>query len=181
MALLQRQVKNIVIFANSEKPLKRELITGRIELDADIPPLFGETDPAMPNNTVFPNDKEELSNLKTSLYEASQGGGLAMTTGTYTTVPNQWFGVPSYEVNVLWVYNALVQNWVPELKSSVSEKITNLPEHELGPLRHFPNYDTVLQNPLDPVSLTAQQVNLLADMFCWGICQEPDLFRQWLT
>ena len=88
------------------------------------------------------------------------------------------------QVTILWVYNDRVKEWEDQLTQTtfdagdlgeitLSEAIekgnpeTGKPE---GPFRLFPNYKTIGQNSEhELVELTAEQVNLLADLSCWNI------------
>ena len=85
-----------------------------------------------------------------------------MFTQTLTTKPNPHFGVESYPVRVLWVYNTAVKNWYNLLHDSVKLVV--------DVTINFPNYDTVLQ-----LDLTAMEVNLLADLSCWNLQTNADM------
>ncbi|MHC4126178.1 MAG: hypothetical protein ACYSRR_06980, partial [Planctomycetota bacterium] len=178
LALLQRKVKNIIVFINTETALEK-VDENHYKADSDIAPLFGYTTKSFPHNTVFL--QHEYQPLLKSLYEAQQKGGMAMAQTHYEVQPNDWWGIQGYSVNIMWVYNALVNNWVAELSESVQKLVNEGAREHSGPLKDFPNYKTIMENFGDLVELTPPQVNLLADMFAWAIQQEPEPFKTWLA
>ncbi len=173
-SLLSRRVPNVIAFVNSMTPLTKE--NGEVVLDSQIPLLFGlaptpkklrNKEPQradVPNNSttfvqVFPGDRyDELAN---GLWAANSAGGPAMYLQKLQTVENPHFGVPSYPVNVLWVYNTAVTAWYNLLQPSVQQVVDKT--------RNFPNYDTILQ-----LNLSAAEVNLLADLSCWNLTSQAE-------
>ncbi|MGR3294285.1 MAG: hypothetical protein ACUZ9M_09755 [Candidatus Scalindua sp.] len=176
MAMLQRQVKKIVVFVNSETALKKN--GENIIIDSDIAPLFGLDNAKFPNNQVFePGGYTTLSN---KLWDAYSKGGLAMANESYTTIRNDWFGIPEYDVEVLWVYNAPVKDWIKQLNHEVKKAIQSGIKGE-QPLKDFPNYKTIGENWLKLIQLKPEQVSLLADMFSWSIYENRTVFKQFLA
>ena len=97
----------------------------------------------------------------------------------------------------LWVYNDRVREWENALDTSQFEYkwLDFWPIHltlkdaiakgnepnPWGPFMHFPNYRTVEENGLlDLVELTPQQVNLLADLSCWNVIHNQEVFEEML-
>jgi hypothetical protein len=102
--------------------------------------------------------------LAAGLWAANNAGRPAMFTQTLTTVPNANFGVPKYQVRVLWVYNTYVQGWYSQLGDLMKGLVDITP--------YFPNYDTVLQ-----LNLSATEVNLLAHLSCWNLTTNASMVR----
>ena len=176
MALLQREVKKIIVFVNSETAIKKDAYGTTI--DSDIAPLFGLNDSGFPNNQVFVAD--DYASLANKLWDSYSKGGLAIAKERYTTKPNDWFGIPKYEVEVLWVYNAPVKDWIAQLSPEVQHTIHKGIEGK-QPLKRFPNYKTIGENWLKLIQLHPEQVSLIADMFSWSIQQNSNVFEKFLA
>lgn len=177
-AMLSRGVPNVIVFVNSNTPLTQE--DGEIVLDPQIPLLFGLAPSPrklrfneshreeVPNQDakftqVFPEDS--YGEVAHGLWNANSAGGPAMYLQNVKTVENANFGVASYDVNVLWVYNTAVKDWYNLLTPDV-QKVVNK-------TRNFPNYDTVLQ-----LDLSASEVNLLADLCCWSLMSQVAMINK---
>ncbi len=172
MPLLQRKVRKIVAFANYFYPLK-ELIQGTEDGDEKgqlIAPLFGWNTKHRPNNQVFA--RSEFRPLLESLKEVQNRGDLPMAKKTYQVLANPWFGVEPYEVEILWVYNDVPENWIKQLNPEVAAIVREGMQGK-GELKDFSHYRTVAENGLHFVELTPQQVNVLADMLSWSM-QQPE-------
>jgi hypothetical protein len=169
-ALLARGLPKIIAFVNGQTPLA-QTDSGEIVVDSQIQLLFGvpPTPASLARKEVtrkdIPNDdlqfvqvfnSGDYNALAEGLWAANNAGGPAMFAQTLTTMANTNFGVESYTVEVLWVYNTWVQNWYKLLDDGISLLVdTTL---------NFPNFDTVLQ-----LDLSAAEVNLLANLSCWNL------------
>ncbi len=168
-ALLARGLPNIIAFVNGSTPLQK--VGNEIVVDSQIQLLFGITPTteslrrkeiyrkAIPNDDVTFTQvfhSGDYAALAAGLWAANNAGGPAMFTQTLTTKANPHFGVKSYPVRVLWVYNTFVQNWYNLLDDSM--------QWIVDWTLNFPNYDTVLQ-----LNLTPTEVNLLAHLSCWNL------------
>jgi len=168
-ALLVKRLPNIIAFVNSSTPLHQ--VHGEIVLDSQIQLLFGihPTPESLRTKEAYrkdvPNDDSTFTQvfdsgdynaLAQGLWAANNAGGPAMFTQTLTTKPNANYGIESYPVRVLWVYNTAVKNWYNLLHDSV-KLVADV-------TINFPNYNTGLQ-----LDLTATEVNLLADLSCWNL------------
>lgn len=171
MPLLQRKVRKIVAFANYFYPLEELLQGARAgkEEGSLIAPLFGWNAKHGPNNQVFA--RSEFLPLLESLHKVKVRGDLPMSKKRYQVLANPWFGVEPYEVEILWVYNDISENWIKQLNPEVAA-IVREGMRGKGELRHFPHYQTIAENRLHFIELTAQQVTLLTDMFSWSM-QQP--------
>jgi len=170
MPLLQRKVRKIVAFANYFYPLE-DLLQGTQDGDEKgslIAPLFGWNAKHAPNNQVFA--RSEFRPLLESLVKVKERGDLPMSRKRYQVLANPWFGVEPYEVEILWIYNDVSENWIKQLNPEVAAIVREGMQGR-GELRDFPHYRTIAENGLHFVELTAQQVTLLADMFSWSMQQ----------
>lgn len=174
-SMLSRGVPNVIVCVNSQTPLTME--DGEIVLDPQIPLLFGlapskkklrfdepQREP-VPNQDasftqVFPSDcYDEVAQGLWKANDPNGAGGPAIYLQTLTTQANPNFGVKSYPVRVLWVYNTAVQAWYNLLQPAVQKVVDKT--------HNFPNYNTILQ-----LDLSATEVNLLADLACWGLMSQ---------
>jgi hypothetical protein len=177
MALLQRQVKSIVVFINSEVPTSKS--NNKVIIDRDIAPLFGVDNTELPNNTVF--EASAYDDLLENLWETNKvNGGLCLHRQSYTTLENNWFGTPSYAVDILWVYNSPVEKWIQSLSKEM-QKTVRYGVKGFGELSHFPNYKTIGEEFLHMVELTSAQVSCIADMHAWSIEQNSTIFNAMLS
>ena len=177
MALLQRQVKSIVVFINSEVPISKS--NNKVIIDRDIAPLFGVDNTELPNNTVF--EASAYDDLLENLWETNKvNGGLCLHRQSYTTLENNWFGTPSYAVDILWVYNSPVEKWIQSLSKDM-QKTVRYGVKGFGELSHFPNYKTIGEEFLHMVELTSAQVSCIADMHAWSIEQNSTIFNAMLS
>jgi hypothetical protein len=177
MAMLQRQVKKIIVFVNSETPISKDK-HGDIVIDSDMPSYFGLQNSGFPNNTIFKSS--EYQTLLNGLWKSNKtNNGLAMHSQTYTTLANTWFGISAYDVEVLWVYNSPVQTWIDTLSADMQTTVNQgIAGH--GALKDFPNYATIGEEWFHLVELTAPQVSTISDMFAWSIEQNANTFKSML-
>ena len=86
------------------------------------------------------------------------------------TVANAFLGVPAgVEVLVTWNYLSMATTWVAQLPSSIQ---ADLAEGDSGPYKGFPHYST------SDISLTASQVNLLANMATWVVEHNQEAYTE---
>ncbi len=184
--LSYQDIDNVIAFVNSPTPLSPTdgissllindttlEITTNIEIDSQIPPLFGyqpydsdsgtyklyqgDKDPAVPefsNSLIFPAKK--FAELLDGLWGASGDGEEKPATfkQDLELVKNDWFAVKARpSVNVVWVYTNWVEEWVDQLSDEVKAL---LPEK-------FPHYDTL------NTELSATEINLLANLTAWCV------------
>ncbi|HEV7426235.1 MAG TPA: hypothetical protein VGQ46_07690, partial [Thermoanaerobaculia bacterium] len=152
-ALLARGVTKIIAFVNSQTPLLAKPIAqgGSVTIDSSVQLLFGlQPDPksaALTETYVAsaPNATPDFVQVfeTAPYYELMQGlaianvqdGGPAMFKQTLNVLQNLNFDIPGgTEVDILWVYNTAVPNWVKLLTPDVQSAVSGL--------SHFPNYLT---------------------------------------
>ncbi len=133
-------------------------------------------------NQVFA--RSDFTGVVGALQAAKKAGKAVMTTTELVTRDNDWWGLAGGgRVRVCWVYLERVADWENELDHSIRNKIRRGNHSWLahGPFHAFPNYATAGDNFLDLVELTAEQVNLLADLTCWGVTENAAVFRDVLA
>ncbi len=190
LSLLQRGVKNVVVFINTDTkldvgydPATRPPTTK--DLDSSLPPLFGyqvhSTGTATSHNQVFA--RQHFATVVTALQQAKRAGRPLTTTIELPVQANPWWGIQSGSVTVQWHYLDRVHQWEAKLAPDVRRDIERGNHSWLfhGPFAHFPNYKTMVENLLDLVELTPSQVNLLADLTCWSVLQDRTKTRDLLT
>ena len=181
LPLLQRRVENIVVFSNTVTPLNVKFTPGDIptadDMDSYLPPLFGypiaSTGTNTSHNTVF--DQESFQQDVTGLQAAKSAHKPDIATTELAVRENEWWGIPGGgRVRVTWVYLDRMPSWESLLPRDIQKNIEHGNHSWLfhGPFLDFPNYKTTGEDGLlSLVELTPQQVNLLADLTCWGVMQ----------
>lgn len=179
ITLLQRGVKKIVVFINTNSPL---LVGCHFDdtcpplpeqIDSDVYPLFGYPFGNLINNQVF--SKADFKRVYEGLSEAKVQGKTVMTLTDLTTVKNDWWGIPAgQQVEVLWVYNEQVLDWEKQLPPKVREQIALGAK---GAFPDFPSYKLFFENGFSKgISLTRKQVNLLYQLSAWNVYSNEDVF-----
>ncbi len=190
LPLLQRGVRNIIVFLNTATPLDTSYVWSSSnpptadQVDSDLTQLFGYPSSAVPLTAGGPTDQVFLQSDFGPLVHALPARKLAGQTvyaqSTLTVQENGWWGIPGGgTVNVLWVYNDMVDAWRTQLELEIRGA---LDLGHLGPFAHFPNYRTLNQDlpPWSLTLLTTEQVNLLANLSAWNITENLSVFRSFL-
>jgi len=200
IALLLRQVRNIVVFINTSVKLSTvrrfsdKSPPYESEMDDVLPQLFGvpvETDLGQEN--PYPNDQvfasSDFGRVSDALQDAKNAGRGAVTVSQLTTVANTWWGVHAgIDVQVCWVYLDRVPKWESKLMQQPNPETGNTILDDIergnqsdplfpGPVEYFPNYLTVNENDWRIVQLSNYQVNLLADLTCWTVNENINAIR----
>jgi len=184
VALLRRQYPVVIAFVNSELPINSTSDYAYDGIDGQVSRLFGLTPPCNPSNQddcsvascpqqsvqVFPTSQFDA--LATGLKSQKENGQPTFFSDTYTIVEGNPFGIPVYEVFVVWFYNDINQQWKNQLSSTIQELLGSTDPTNY--MANFPNYGTVFQNKASDgipeiLLFTAQQINLLANMWCYTI------------
>ena len=207
LALLQRQVKKLVVFVNTGWPVNTSYDpsnppnTGEVhDIDYSVPPLFGYPYKSvnegiyMLHNQVFCQKEwapfvKELQNIK-----KQPNNQPLILHKKLEVLRNDWWGIrgsdrveycqqgktgpDSWQVEILWVFLDKVGAWETQLGKGIQDLIN---EGAQGPFPEFPNYATIGENPADIVQLTFEQVNLLADLTCWCVTSNESTFRSFLA
>jgi hypothetical protein len=184
VALLRRQYPAIIAFVNTDIPINSTSNYAYQGIDGQISRLFGLIPPCNPNN-IDPCSVAVCSQQSIQVFPTAQFQALAdglkdrkkqqqppFFVDFYTVVEDNPFDIPGYTVMVLWFYNDINQQWVNKLSPTIQELL--LSTDQTNYLANFPNYNTVFQNKSsggipELLLLTAQQINLLADMWCFTI------------
>ena len=177
---LARGVAKIISLVNTQTPLQAGA-GAPITVDSTVQLLFGiEPDAASvsltesyvasgPNATpdfvqVFESTK--YYDLLNGLVDANiNNGGPAMFKQTLNVLKNNNFDIPGGgTVDILWVYNTAVPNWIKLLSPDVQSAVNGL--------SHFPNYLTIEQ-----LGLSAIEVNALAELSFWNLVSNGEMVK----
>mmetsp|Transcript_10363 Transcript_10363/g.12570 ORF Transcript_10363/g.12570 Transcript_10363/m.12570 type:complete len:651 (+) Transcript_10363:90-2042(+) len=177
---LRRGVPRMAVFMNTDTPLNNSWDpTTRPPTSKDIDgyfcamfgfQVFEETNNMYYtfNNQIFPS--EDFVPIVQALQNQVDAGNAAVYTSTLTTIENVFMGIPAgLEVTILWDYSSLPTRWFNQLPSSLQDEI-NLGDK--GPYLDFPYYS------IAHIALSAQQVNLLANLCTWIVSDNKDQFAQ---
>ena len=172
--LLRRQYKVIFAFVNSPYPVGSAEDGCYKGVDGQITRLFGFVPPNDFGNSqdtqIFPS--AQFQSVLTGLTQSKAAGNVVFAAGSFTIQTPNNFGLEPYpgngEVLIFWMYNDLNRSWANQLTGPGVQALLNstIPSNYMA---NFPNYDTVGQNEDELLLLTAQQVNLLADMWSYNI------------
>lgn len=184
--LLRRQYPVILAFVNSEYPIGSTSDHCVQGIDGQISRLFGrnplcDSSPRSPcsvatcsqhDTQVFPT--AQFDALAEGLAACKANGQPTFFQDTYTIVEPNSFDIAGYpdggQVIVLWFYNDINLEWKNKLPPTIQSLLSSTNPTDY--LVNFPNYATVFQNKASDgipelLLLTAQQINLLANMWCY--------------
>jgi hypothetical protein len=188
--LLMRGVKKVVVFINTDTVINPDYdptqTTFEGDLDLELPGLFGipvynksvfNKGIASDYNQVFPT--ADYAAVINGLKAARQAGQGMVYQATHVLQENPYWGLPGgATVEVMYVYLDKVDLW----RNQITDKVVRaeLDLGDVGMFPHFPSYKTIDENivptigedirpPWGITELTAQQVNLLADLTCWVV------------
>jgi hypothetical protein len=183
VAILRRNYSTVVSFINGAYPLGtkgKDTVQG---VNSNITRLFGlrpkDTTINNQDTQIFENEAEGSSGtpfdaLVEGLHATRDAKELAHHQGTYRIKANNPFGLEPREVTILWIYNDLNHGWAERLPKEISKLFDErVSRQHLG---DFPNYKSVFQDDLQMFSLTSEQVQLLANMWHFSLC-EPTTLR----
>lgn len=190
--LIMRGVKKVLLFINTETPLSLSYdpTTGTAtedDLDSNFPALFGIPvtsifdSAGIDYNQVFPST--DYAPLVQALQALKQKGESMVVTKTHTIQANPYWGVPAgATIDVLYVYLDQVLSWKSQINDDWVQLQLDL--GDVGELPHFPNYKTIDETAIPPWSLTElspKQVNLLADLTCWVVCNSQSTIQSFIA
>ncbi len=177
MPLLVRQVKNILVFANSYKPLDKSetLDIKSYFMPVDEKGLF----PGYQKNVVF--KKSEYEQLRNGL-KPKDGKYPFLYCNKYSVKKNEHYGIYPYEANICWAYLDRNENWIDMVeKSKVGKRISNRLRNKGASFERFPNYKTFLENPPYLINLSNNQVNALSHYTSWQLCMNQKAIAEALN
>ena len=191
ISLLFRQYPVILAFANTSIKIGSTNKVNAVDgISEDIARLFGKKVdlPTMSDLSdwlgkpeysldiqIFPEEKFKA--LAEGLKQKKANNEPVYFKDTYTIKPNNSFGIPSYEVTVVWFYLEQNEEWKGKIKSD--EVKSKLPEN-------FPNYRSVGQDSASDeqhkvtpfLDLSAEEVNLLAHMTCETVLDAKETLEE---
>lgn len=163
MPLLARQVRNILVFVNSNKDYDHN-----DQLQSYFQQLQvrdGSGDKSM--NAVF--DEARYAALIRHFDEQAPGNRPPVYCGRdWRVAANELYNIAAYDgLNICWVYNRPARGWEEELHRD-GQHLLGLDDGSVEQgYEAFPWYDTFGQNKPRVIQLTAPQVNLLASLTSW--------------
>jgi hypothetical protein len=130
------------------------------------------------DNVVFANQDDKYQILVSDLLGKISKGQPAIHTNTYTVTPQKFYNITeSYDVDIMWVYNAGCSEWYNSLSDDVKKFISD----NNNQFHNFPYYKTFLQNPPEIIDLSPEQVNLIADLSSWLLISNEKLIKDFLN
>ena len=192
IALLQRDVRRIVMFINSPIPLNdrngyhpylRPPLYD-IDIDSSITALFGLYNLLPPFGMDFSHDqvfhKRDFPRVVAALQDSQQEGRGAVAAVDLLTIENKWWGIAAgKKVHVVFAYLGRVYEWESKLSNEVADvvaphrltKKSNLLPKE-GLFKDFPHFSTT------KLHFEASQANALADMSAWVVKRNLNIFKK---
>lgn len=167
LPLIKRNVKNIVAFVNTKKPLSLNNLS---QINKAVKKLFTPGDV----NHIFPEN--ELQKLQNGLQARLAEGKATIYKDSYPVLANMHHGIrEGNTVEVLWVYNHHYLDWQKKLPEEVARKLGK------GKLSNFPHFSTFLENGPKFIDLEPIQANLLSHMSCSVVRDNIDSFTEIIT
>ncbi|MEM7244771.1 MAG: hypothetical protein AAF533_05475 [Acidobacteriota bacterium] len=150
------------------------------DLIAYFRPVYGKKGRSKRLNVVFKDGNERLLDLVEGLMKRKLCGRPLVHCQQYEVRPSTRHGIraidedgEAYKPEICWVYLDRTERWMSEMKKSgLSAKTKHRLEAEKRPFKNFPHYKTFFQNPGLVVKLGKRQVNALANLTAWTVCEE---------
>lgn len=177
MPLLARQVRNVLVFINTN--------THEFGSNDDIQSFFrvvgppgGSGDKRM--NRVFEETHyTELMNGFEALRNDPARPGMVYCGKDWQVLPNEHYNVRGYDgLNICWIYNFTAPAWQAALPADLQLMVSGQDRSKAG--KHFddfPWFSTFEQNAPHVIQLTTPQVNLLSNLTAWTITQDATVAR----
>ena len=167
MPLLARQVRNILVFVNTN--------TRYIEDNDDVQSLFFAVGPPggsgdKTENKVFSDNLYGV--LLRDLADARDRKEPQVYCGqNWSVLPNSHYNIRGYDgLNICWFYNAAVPKWENQLPDEVKRIVKGGDKSKEGRnFDDFPWFSTFEQNAPHVIQLSVAQVNLLANLTAWTV------------
>ncbi len=205
IGMLQRRVRRLVVFLNSNQPLHaRAKWDPAVDpprsdvVDDDFPWFFGvpvvAADPSEKFEDTFGFDYSANQVFPAAAFvplaqrmQALQAKGKPIVVTTpLTTVANPLWGIEAgFEVNVTWCYLSRIGEWEEKLPADVRAWVRPEPDgtpvadfgDEIGdgPFAKFPNYETGV------LPFAKDKANVLAELTAFAVLAEAEQFRQALS
>jgi hypothetical protein len=184
ISVLLRKVRTAAVFINTSVKINPdydpETPPTLDDIDPNLPTLFGYPNEFSPSNQVF--EKAAFAPLVRALQAARRAGRSVIAKSDLKTVANDWWGLDGeHQVSILWVYNERVLDWEQRIPAAsgvpAAIEAGNAATPD-GPFVSFPNFQVAGQNAPGSIALTPEQINLLADVACWNITANADLFAK---
>ncbi len=184
MPLLKRQVKNIIVFVNT--PIPFSCSSNPPAMTDDIigyfkqVPYISKIKPGYIHNIIF--DESKLNNLQNGLCMQAKSNKTLVYCDKYTVKNNDHYGIQSYNSNICWVYLDRNTNWINlVMQGNLENKYKEQLNKSSDSFKHFPHYDTFIENKPFVIDLSAIQVNTLSHLTAWTLCDGQSEIAKNLT
>jgi len=165
--LIIRDVKRIIVFVNTKKPLS---VNKPSQINEAIKELF---EPGNVNH-LFP--KKKLKDLEKGLSNRLDEGKATIYKDSYIVHKNVHHSIKGGNtIEVLWVYNHNYLNWQKKLPKEILNKLGK------GKLSNFPHFATFLENGPKFIDLDPIQANLLSHMSCSVVRDNLETFKNFIA
>jgi hypothetical protein len=187
VALLRRKYPTIISFINGEYPLGSTDKNCVMGVNGNISRLFG-----LPPKSHVINDQDThifdnevggsstftpFEKLVAGFNETKQSKSIPFHLDSYRLAEDNPFGLEPYPVKILWIYNDMNAGWKERLPDDIRRLLSKrVSEYHL---HNFPNYKTIFQDDLQVFTLKPEQIQLLANMWHFSLC-EGTLIRRTL-
>ena len=172
MPLLARQVRNILVFVNTN--------TQYFEQNDDLKSYFLAIGPPdgggdKTHNRVF--DAAHYADLMKGLWTQHDKGQALVSCGTgWDVLENERYNIRGYTgLNICWFYNAAAPAWREQLPDAVKRIVDGHDGKNSTGFELFPWFSTFEQNKPHLIQLTVPQVNLLANLASWNVANDDSV------
>jgi hypothetical protein len=186
-ALLARQVKKIIVFAN----VSSENFNDNDDIASLFEPRPRESTADKRENVMFETgasgDRHPLAQLRAAFARKRQAGEPLVACGRYDVKANPTFNIRAYrDVRVCWVYPERAATWTRLLGDDVRD-IVEGKCGDCGRFENFPWFDTFGQNRrisqlrnIGVLKLSVSQVNLMTNLMAWSVAESGEQIREGL-
>lgn len=180
MPMLKRGVEKLIIFVNCQTALSKD-DKGNISIASSIPALFHQIknqngEGNFDENIIFAFQEDKYQNLVDGLLTKISNGESAIFTDTYKITDQPHYNLKGgNNVEIMWVYNSRIDNWVQELPIGVKHKLEN---GDYG--KRFPYYKTFMENFPNIIDMTPEQVNLMGHQAAWSMVNSENTIKNFI-
>ncbi|PHN05209.1 hypothetical protein [Flavilitoribacter nigricans] len=172
VSLLQRKVKKLVVFINTDTPIDTTFKPGESAptekvIDYDLFTLFADyTYGNHIHNQVF--SEADFVRVFNQFVNCVKNGETVMARLNTTTLANPWWGIQAgQEVEILWVYNDKVPDWEGQLPPAIQAEIA---KGKSGLFPNFPQYPIAFPEEIPYLQrLSPAMAKLLYELQFWNV------------
>lgn len=181
MPMIKRGVEKLIVFVNCQTVLRQES-GDELEIASSIPALFHQIsnqngEGNFDDNVVFAFQEDKYKKLIDRLLSKVKNGESAIFTDTYKITDQPHHNIKGGgSIEIMWVYNSRVNNWVNQLPIDIKHKLDS---GDFGV--RFPNYKTFMENFPSIIDMTPEQVNLMGHQAAWNIVETGTQIRDFIN